>query len=128
MNIIQSVGRRKLSVARVYLSARYKGISINKRDMKDYFKQSNLHATVKQPLLLCNEVENYGLKINVKGGGTTGQAEAIRLGISQSLVKINPEHKEILRENRFLTRDSRIVERKKYGRKKARKKFQFSKR
>lgn len=128
MEVVNTIGRRKSSVARIYLSEGTGKITINKRDLEDYFPSSLLQFVVKQPLELLEVAGNYDIKVNLVGGGTTGQAEALRLAIARALVKINPDDKSALRENGFITRDSRIVERKKPGQPGARKKFQFSKR
>ncbi len=128
MEVVNTIGRRKSSVARIYLSEGTGKITINKRDIEDYFPSSLLQFVVKQPLELLEVAGNYDIKVNLVGGGTTGQAEALRLAIARALVKINPDDKSALRENGFITRDSRIVERKKPGQPGARKKFQFSKR
>ncbi len=128
MEVVNTIGRRKSSVARIYLSEGTGKITINKRDIEDYFPSSLLQFVVKQPLELLEVAGNYDIKVNLVGGGTTGQAEALRLAIARALVKINPDDKAALRENGFITRDSRIVERKKPGQPGARKKFQFSKR
>ena len=125
---INAVGRRKAAVARVYVSVGTGVISINKKELAAYFPSSILQFIVKQPLSLLSVVENYDIKVTVRGGGFKGQAEAIRLGIARALVKINEEDKAALRAAGFITRDARIVERKKPGRPKARRRFQFSKR
>ena len=103
-------------------------IIVNGRDFKDYFPDKQLHYVVEQPLNLLELRDNYDIKVNLVGGGMTGQAEALRLGISRALIKINPEYKPALRAEGFVTRDPRVVERKKPGQPKARKRFQFSKR
>tara|TARA_B110000014_G_C19970877_1_gene502598 strand:- start:202 stop:588 length:387 start_codon:yes stop_codon:yes gene_type:complete len=128
METIHTIGRRKTSVARIYLDKGKGGILVNKKNFKDYFSTPTLQYKISQPVILTNTEKNYDIKIIVKGGGTNGQAEAIRLGISRALCKINEEHRSILKLEGLLTRDSRMVERKKFGQKKARKKFQFSKR
>ncbi len=128
METVNALGRRKSSVARIYVSEGTGKITINKREFENYFPSSLLQFVVKQPLELLGVAGNYDIKVNLKGGGTTGQAEALRLAIARALVKINPDDKSALRTNGFITRDSRIVERKKPGRPGARKKFQFSKR
>ena len=128
MQIINTIGRRKTSIARVYVKPGKGDIIINDRELKDYFL-SEIHQTlVKQALAALKLVESYDVTVNVEGGGVTGQAEAVRLGIARALVEISPENKPVLRKEGFMTRDSRMVERKKPGRRKARKKFQFSKR
>ena len=128
MEFINAIGRRKAAVARVYVSAGSGKITINKRDIAAYFPSSILQYIVRQPLATLDVVEKYDIKINLKGGGFKGQSEAARLAIARALVKINEEDKPALRAEGFLTRDSRVVERKKPGRPKARKRFQFSKR
>jgi small subunit ribosomal protein S9 len=128
MEVINSVGRRKASVARVYLKEGKGNITINKRDYKEYFPLGTLQYKVTQPLELLEVNGNFDIMINVAGGGYNGQAEAIRLGIARCLVKLNEDDKAALRAAGFMTRDPRVVERKKPGQKKARKKFQFSKR
>lgn len=128
MEFINAIGRRKAAVARVYVAAGSGKITINKRDIASYFPSSILQYIVRQPLATLDAVEKYDIKINLKGGGFKGQSEAARLAIARALVKINEEDKPALRAEGFLTRDSRVVERKKPGRPKARKRFQFSKR
>jgi len=128
MEVINSVGRRKASVARVYLKEGKGNITVNKRDFKEYFPLETLQYVVTQPLNTLEVLGNFDIVVNVHGGGYSGQAEAIRLGISRSLVKLDEENKPALKAEGFMTRDSRVVERKKPGQKKARKKFQFSKR
>jgi len=124
-----TVGRRKSSVARVFLSDSGKGtVTINKRDIKDYFPKATDRYVVNQPLNLLKIAEKYDIKINVKGGGTTGQAGAIRLGVARAILKLDPTVRAELKAAGFLTRDSRKVERKKPGQPGARKRFQFSKR
>ncbi|MFC2086093.1 30S ribosomal protein S9 [Bacteroidota bacterium] len=128
MEVINTVGRRKASIARVYLSEGTGKIVVNKKDYTEYFPKGLLHYVVNQPFQLVEGINKYDVKVNVVGGGITGQAEAIRLGISRALVKLDEENKPLLKAQRLLTRDSREVERKKPGQKKARKRFQFSKR
>lgn len=128
MEKINAIGRRKAAVARVYVSEGTGVITINKRALEVYFPSSILQYVVKQPLNTLEVAEKYDIKVNLKGGGYKGQAEALRLAIARALVKINPEDKSALRAEGFMTRDSRVVERKKPGRPKARKRFQFSKR
>lgn len=128
MEKINAIGRRKAAVARVYVSEGTGVITINKRSLEVYFPSSILQYIVKQPLNTLAVVEKYDIKVNLKGGGYKGQAEALRLAIARALVKINPEDKPALRAEGFMTRDPRSVERKKPGRPKARKRFQFSKR
>ena len=128
MDTIHKIGRRKTAVARVYLSDGTGNITVNKKDYKDYFTTSHLQYKVLQALNLTDNASAFDIKVNVYGGGITGQAEAIRLGISRALVFLNAENRLILKPEGLLTRDPRMVERKKFGQKKARKKFQFSKR
>ena len=128
MEVINTVGRRKTSIARVYFQSGKGEIVINGRDLSNYFPSEVLQIIVKQPLVKVEEDGNFDIKINVDGGGLKGQAEAIRLGISRALVATNEEHRPSLKSEGFLTRDPRMVERKKYGRRKARRRFQFSKR
>jgi small subunit ribosomal protein S9 len=128
MEVINTIGRRKAAIARVYVSEGKGQIIVNGRDFKDYFPDKQLHYVVEQPLNLLELRDNYDIKVNLDGGGMTGQAEALRLGISRALIKINPEYKPALRAEGFVTRDPRVVERKKPGQPKARKRFQFSKR
>jgi small subunit ribosomal protein S9 len=128
MEVINTIGRRKAAIARVYVSEGKGQIIVNGRDFKDYFPDKQLHYVVEQPLNLLELRDNYDIKVNLNGGGMTGQAEALRLGISRALIKINPDYKPALRAEGFVTRDPRVVERKKPGQPKARKKFQFSKR
>ena len=123
-----AIGRRKTSVARVYLRPGTGNVLINKRELKEYFPLSWRQNQVLSPLALLEVADTYDVLVNVKGGGLTGQAEAIRLGIARALVKENEESKPALRAAGFMTRDARAVERKKYGQPKARKNFQFSKR
>ena len=128
METVHKIGRRKTAVARVYLSEGKGNITVNNREFANYFTTSTLQYKVQQPLQLTDNLTSYDIKVNVFGGGVTGQAEAIRLAITRALVSINEEHKAILKPEGLLTRDPRMVERKKFGQKKARKKFQFSKR
>lgn len=128
MEPINAIGRRKAAVARVYLSNGRGNITINGKDYKDYFGQDTLQYIVTQPLLLLDSADKYDISVNLTGGGVKGQAEALRLGISRALIRIDEENKSILKANGFITRDPRVVERKKPGRPKARKRFQFSKR
>jgi len=126
--MINTVGRRKASIARVYLTKGSGTIKVNGKDYKDYFPQPNIQNNVTDPFKVV-EVENqYDLKVNVSGGGFKGQSEAIRMALSRALVKLNEDFRKPLKEKKYLTRDARVVERKKYGRPKARKGFQFSKR
>ncbi len=128
MEVIHTIGRRKTSVARLFLSEGKGNITVNKKDYSQFFPTATLQYKVNQPLLLTEKEGSYDLKITVKGGGTNGQAEAIRLAISRALCKIDAEHRLVLKPEGLLTRDPRMVERKKFGQKKARKKYQFSKR
>ena len=128
MEVVNAIGRRKSAVARVYVSEGTGKITINKKDITEYFPSAILQYVVKQPLQLLEAAEKYDIKANLDGGGFTGQSQALRLAIARALVKINEEHKKGLRSKGFLTRDSRAVERKKPGRPKARRRFQFSKR
>ena len=128
MESINALGRRKAAVARVYLNDGKGNITINGKDYKEYFGSDILQYVVTQPLLLLNSVDKYDIVVNLDGGGERGQAEAIRLGITRALIKVDAENKKSLKANGFVTRDPREVERKKPGRPKARKRFQFSKR
>ena len=128
MSIINKLGRRKSSVARIYLKSGKGKIIINKRDHKDYFTTDVLQYKIFQPFELTGTKGKYDATINVNGGGSTGQVEAIRLAISRALVEINEDYKPLLKAEGLMTRDPRMVERKKPGQPKARKKFQFSKR
>jgi small subunit ribosomal protein S9 len=128
MEVVIALGRRKAAVARVYVKEGSGKIVINKREFETYFPSSILQYVVKQPLNKLGLADQYDITINLQGGGYKGQSEAARLGIARALVKINPENKPPLRSEGFMTRDSREVERKKPGRPKARKRFQFSKR
>jgi len=128
MSVINKLGRRKSSVARIYLKSGKGKITINKRDHKEYFKTDVLQYKIFQPFELTGTKGKYDATINVKGGGNTGQVEAIRLAISRALVEIDAEYKPLLKAEGLMTRDSKVVERKKYGRRKARKIAQFSKR
>jgi small subunit ribosomal protein S9 len=128
MEMINAIGRRKCSVARVYLTEGTGKITINKKDIEVYFPSAILQYVVKQPLELLEATGKYDIKANLDGGGFTGQSQALRLAIARALVKINADDKKALKDAGFLTRDSRAVERKKPGRPKARRRFQFSKR
>ena len=128
MAVVNALGRRKSAVARVYVEEGSGKITINKRDLTEYFPSTILQFVVKQPLNLLDVAEKYDIKVNLQGGGYTGQSQALRLAIARALVKINAEDKKALRAEGFMTRDSREVERKKPGRPKARRRFQFSKR
>ena len=126
--MINALGRRKCAVARVYMTEGSGKITINKRDLTEYFPSSILQFVVKQPLNLLQVADKYDIKVTLFGGGFTGQSQAIRLAIARALVKVNADDKKTLRANGFMTRDPRAVERKKPGRPKARRRFQFSKR
>ena len=128
METIHKIGRRKTAVARVYLSEGKGKITINNRELDNYFTTPTLRYKVQQPLALTDNEKSFDIKVNVFGGGITGQAEAIRLALSRAMCEINEEHRLVLKPEGLLTRDPRMVERKKFGQKKARKKFQFSKR
>ncbi|MBR4553520.1 MAG: 30S ribosomal protein S9 [Bacteroidaceae bacterium] len=128
MEQINAIGRRKAAVARIFVKEGTGKITINKRDLTNYFPSPILQYVVKQPLTLLDCVEKYDIKVNLKGGGFTGQSQALRLAIARALVKINADDKKALRAEGFVTRDSRVVERKKPGQPKARRRFQFSKR
>ena len=128
MAVVNALGRRKCAVARVYVTEGTGKITINKKDLTEYFPSSILQYVVKQPLNLLDVAEKYDINVNLYGGGYTGQSQALRLAIARALVKINAEDKKALRAEGFMTRDSRGVERKKPGRPKARRRFQFSKR
>ena len=128
MAITNTSGRRKTSVARIYMQAGQGNITINDRDMKTYFSNELLENVVNQPLAILEQVGQYDIKVNVKGGGISAQADAIRLAITKALVSNNEETRPALKKEGFLTRDPRMVERKKFGKRKARRSFQFSKR
>ncbi len=128
MEVVNALGRRKRAIARVYVSEGTGKITINKRDIDVYFPSSILQYVVKQPLETLGVSDKYDIKVNLVGGGFTGQSQALRLAIARALVKINAEDKPALRAEGFMTRDPRSVERKKPGQPKARRRFQFSKR
>ena len=128
MDTIHSIGRRKASVARIYLKKGKGNITVNGKDLKDYFPVSTMQYKIEQPFKILNIDKKFDLSISVVGGGNTGQAEAIRLAISRALCDVDNENRTLLKSNGLLTRDSRVVERKKPGQKKARKKFQWVKR
>lgn len=128
MEMINATGRRKASVARVYLTKGEGKVMINGKDLKEYFPQPHIQNKVLDPFLTVEAVNIYDLKVNVNGGGYKGQAEAIRMAVSRALVKLNEDFRSPLKSKKYLTRDARVVERKKYGKPKARKSFQFSKR
>ncbi|MBK8624050.1 MAG: 30S ribosomal protein S9 [Saprospiraceae bacterium] len=128
MEMINSIGRRKASTARIYVTKGSGKIVINGKDLKDYFPMPSTQAAILDPLKVAESEGQYDIKITVAGGGFKGQSEAIRMAISRSLVKINEDFKKPLKDKKYLTRDAREVERKKFGKPKARKSFQFSKR
>jgi small subunit ribosomal protein S9 len=128
MATIHKIGRRKTAVARVYLTEGTGKITVNKKDLETYFPTATLQYKVRQPLAMTNSVENFDVKVNVYGGGITGQAEAVRMAIARAMCEVDAENRGILKPEGLLTRDPRMVERKKFGQKKARKRFQFSKR
>ena len=128
MEVINTIGRRKTSVARIYMQPGKGAIKVNSRILSDYFPSEILQTIVKQPLTTIEASGKFDISVNVDGGGIKGQAEAVRLAIARALCELDPENKPPLKKEGFLTRDPRMVERKKYGRRKARKKFQFSKR
>ena len=126
--VIHKIGRRKTAVARVYLKKGKGNITVNNKDYKNYFPTLTLQYKINQPFALTNNEKIFDTSITVCGGGSTGQVEAIRLGLSRALCEVDEKNREILKPEGLLTRDPRMVERKKFGQKKARKKFQFSKR
>src|SRR5690606_466358 len=126
--VIHKIGRRKTAVARVYVAKGKGNITVNKKDMASYFTTATLQYKVNQPLAMTNNDGNSDIKVNVYGGGITGQAEAVRLAIARAMCEVDAENRSIIKPEGLLTRDPRMVERKKFGQKKARKKFQFSKR
>ncbi|GGZ44771.1 MULTISPECIES: 30S ribosomal protein S9 [Mesonia] len=128
METIHKIGRRKTAVARVYVSEGSGSITINKKELNNYFTTGTLQYKVNQPLMLTGNEGNFDLNVSVNGGGITGQAEAVRLAIARAMCELNEENRSALKPEGLLTRDPRMVERKKFGQKKARKKFQFSKR
>ncbi|HPA87390.1 MAG TPA: 30S ribosomal protein S9 [Bacteroidales bacterium] len=128
MEQVNAIGRRKAAVARVILRDGKGKITVNDRDYKEYFGAETLQYVVTQPLVALDAVEKYDISVNLDGGGVKGQAEALRLGITRALIEVDAENKSLLKANGFVTRDPRSVERKKPGRPKARKRFQFSKR
>ena len=128
MEVIHKIGRRKTAVARVYVSKGKGNITVNKKDVNTYFPTATLQYKVNQPLVLTENEKKFDVKVNVYGGGATGQAEAVRLALSRVMCELNEDNRTILKPEGLLTRDPRMVERKKFGQKKARKKFQFSKR
>lgn len=128
MEVINTIGRRKTAIARIYLKPGKGNITINKKDYKEYFPTATLRYVITQPLSLTNNTDKFDIKANLTGGGIKGQAEAFRLAVARALNESNNEFRPVLKENGLLRRDPRMVERKKPGQKKARKKFQFSKR
>ena len=128
MEVINTLGRRKTAVARLYIKSGSGQITVNNRDYKDYFCVPTLQYKVEQPLQLAQVMGQYDIKANLDGGGVTGQAEALRMAIAKALIEINPELRPVMKSQGFLRRDPRMVERKKPGQPKARKRFQFSKR
>lgn len=128
MEVINALGRRKTAVARIYLKPGNGSIKINNRDVDEYFPSPTLQYVARQALELTNNIDKYDVEANLDGGGMKGQVEAFRLGLSRAILKLEPEHRPVLKANGLLRRDPRMVERKKPGQKKARKKFQFSKR
>jgi small subunit ribosomal protein S9 len=128
MEVINKIGRRKTAVARIYMKKGSGNITINNRDYKEYFNLATLQYVVTQPLAIAQVEGEYDIKVNLDGGGMTGQAEALRLAISRALCEINPEYRPALKSKGLLKRDPRMVERKKPGQPKARRRFQFSKR
>jgi len=128
MGVINALGRRKTAVARVYLKEGKGKFTINNKDAKEYFPLSQFQFKLNQPFVLSDNEGKFDVTVNVKGGGITGQVEAIRLGLSRALTELDEENRTVFRKEGLMTRDPRMVERKKPGQKKARKKFQFSKR
>jgi small subunit ribosomal protein S9 len=128
MEMINTIGRRKRSVARIYLTKGEGKIMVNGKDYKEYFPQVHIQSRITEPFATVNAENIYDLNINVRGGGFKGQAEAVRMAVSRALTQLNEDFRKPLKDKKFLTRDSRQVERKKYGKPKARKSFQFSKR
>ena len=128
MDRINTLGRRKTAISRIYMTAGSGAITVNGKDYKEYFPTEVLQIILNQPFVTVNGAGGYDVKVNVRGGGVAGQAEATRMAISRALVEMNAEFRPALKKEGFLTRDSRMVERKKYGRAKARRRFQFSKR
>ena len=128
MDTIHTIGRRKASVARIYMSAGKGNITVNKKDSKEYFSTNTLLYKINQPLKVTNLEGKFDIEVNVAGGGTTGQADAIKLAIARALCELDAENRSALKAEGLLTRDPRVVERKKPGQKKARKKFQWVKR
>jgi small subunit ribosomal protein S9 len=127
MEVIHKIGRRKTSVARIYMSKGNQNHTVNGKNLEEYFPTAILQSKIKKPLELTDNLSIFNIKVNVYGGGVNGQAESIRLAISRALCEVNEEYRPVLKKEGLLTRDPRMVERKKFGQKKARKKFQFSK-
>lgn len=128
MEVINKIGRRKTAVARIYMKSGKGDIQVNGKDYKEYFPTETLQTIINQPFAISGELGNFDVSANLVGGGIAGQAEALRMAISRALVEVNEETKPAIKHEGFLTRDPRMVERKKYGRRKARRRFQFSKR
>lgn len=128
MDVTNTIGRRKTSVARLYMQPGNGDIIVNGKSVKDYFNSDVLEIIVRQPLVKVDQATSFDIKVNVDGGGPNGQAGAIRLAISRALCEVDAEHRPALKSEGFMTRDPRMVERKKPGRRKARRSFQFSKR
>jgi small subunit ribosomal protein S9 len=129
MEMINKIGRRKASVARLYMKKGEGNITVNGKDFKEYFPQQHIQGKITAPFATLELEHNvYDIKVTVKGGGFKGQADAIRMALSRALVELNPDFRKPLKDQKFLMRDARAVERKKYGKPKARKSFQFSKR
>lgn len=128
MEIINTIGRRKTAVARIYLKPGKGDIQVNGRDYKNYFPAETLQTIINQPFAAVSELEKFDIHANIQGGGIAGQAEALRMAIARALISNDTEAKPVIKKEGFLTRDPRMVERKKYGRRKARRRFQFSKR
>ena len=128
MGTIHKIGRRKCAVARVYVTEGTGKITVNKKEFTTYFPTATLQYKVLQPMSMTENVTNFDVKVNVYGGGSTGQAEAVRMALARVMCEVDAENRGILKPEGLLTRDPRMVERKKFGQKKARKRFQFSKR
>ena len=128
MEKIHKIGRRKASIARIYLSKGSGNVKINNKDLNNYFSTDDLKSKINLPFIITETLGKYDLSVNVSGGGNTGQADAIKLAVSRALCEVNEEYRPLLKKEGLLTRDSRVVERKKPGQKKARKKFQWVKR
>ena len=128
MGVIHKIGRRKTAVARVYVSEGTGVITVNKKPFATYFPTGTLQYKVLQPMSMTENANNFDVKVNVYGGGSTGQAEAVRMALARAMCEVNVENRGVLKPEGLLTRDPRMVERKKFGQKKARKRFQFSKR